>query len=574
MRRYAGQRTEPRCRRGQNSRSIAARKGRSTRIATAVSPESSPMRAKRLAFAVSASFLLASSLAARAHEGDAPGGKLGKVAFATSCAAAVQPTFERGVAMLHSFWYSLAEKTFADILAQDPGCTVTAWGTAAILMSNPLAGAGASAEGAKKAQAAIDNARRTPPKTQRERDYVEAVAAYYEDWANRPEKARQLSRSKAFEALAAKYPDDDEAQVFSALYLAGTQSQADQTYAAYARAVAILEPQFKKHPDHPGAAHYLIHSYDAPPIAQKGLAAARRYAEIAPDAPHALHMPSHIFTRVGEWEDSATTNLRSAASALKAKEPDQAAHALDYAAYAYLQLARDSEARKMTDEVLAYQGFNTNIFTGSYAAAAMPARLALERADWRAAARLEPRPDKFVFTMAMTHFARALGAARSGDPASAQKDVERVAALGEQLKEAKNAYWAGEVEVMRLAAVAWVAHAQRNTDAALENMRRAADLEDKSEKHIVTPARLLPARELLGDMLLEFDRPAEALKEYEASQIREPNRLRGYYGAGVAASQAGQHAKAKQHFGKLVALAGKGEPRPEVAAARTFLAGH
>jgi tetratricopeptide (TPR) repeat protein len=270
------------------------------------------MRVKRLAFAVSASFLLASSLAARAHENEVPGGKLGKVSFPTSCAAAVQPAFERGVAMLHSFWYSLAEKTFADILAQDPACTVTAWGYAAILMSNPLAGAGASADGAKKAQVAIDNARRTPPKTERERDYVEAVAAYYEDWANRPEKARQLARSKAFEALAAKYPADDEAQIFNALYLAGTQSQADQTYAAYGKAVAILEPQFKKYPDHPGVAHYLIHSYDAPPLAQKGLVAARRYADIAPDAPHALHMPSHIFTRVGSWEESVATNRRSA----------------------------------------------------------------------------------------------------------------------------------------------------------------------------------------------------------------------------------------------------------------------
>jgi hypothetical protein len=499
---------------------------------------------------------------------------LGKVNFPNSCSPAVQEKLQQGVAMLHSFFYSATKRTFEEVAQEDPSCAIAAWGYASILMSNPLAGTGASPKDAADAQAVIEKGRRMGAKTQRERDYLEAVAAYYENFSSRSERERQLTRAKAYEALAAKYPDDDEAQIFYAVYLAGTQLQSDQTYAAWLKAAGILEVQFKKHPTHPGAAHYLIHSYDAPPIAQKGLAAARRYAEIAPDAPHALHMPSHIFTRVGEWEDSAQTNLRSAASALKAKEPDQAAHALDYAAYAYLQLARDSEARKMTEEVLAYQGFNTNIFTGSYAAAAMPARYALERADWRAAARLEPRPDKFAFTMAMTHFARALGAARSGDAASAQKDVERIAAIGEQLKEAKNAYWAGEVEVMRLTAVAWVAHAQRNTDAALENMRRAADLEDKSEKHIVTPARLLPARELLGDMLLELKRPADALKEYEASQIREPNRLRGYYGAGVAASQAGQHAKAKQHFGKLVALAGKGEPRPEVAAARTFLAGH
>jgi len=502
----------------------------------------------------------------------ADSGGLGKVQFQNSCSPAVQEKLQRGVAMLHSFYYSATKRAFEEIAQEDPGCAIAAWGFASILMSNPLAGTGASPKDAEAAQAAIDKGRKMGAKTQRERDYLEAVAAYYEDFANRPERARQLARAKAYEALAAKYPDDDEAQVFYAVYLAGTQLQTDQTYAAYLKAAAILEEQFRKHPQHPGVAHYLIHSYDAPPIAQRGISASRRYAEIAPDAPHALHMPSHIFTRVGEWADSVATNLRSAESALKSKEPDQAAHALDYAAYAYLQLGRDREARKLTDEVLGYKGFNTNIFTGSYASAAMPARYALERADWKAATRLEPRPDKFVFTMAMTHYARALGAARSGDAASAQKEVERIAAFGEQLKEAKNAYWGGEVEVMRLTAVAWIAHAQRNAGAALENMRRAADLEDKAEKHIVTPARLLPARELLGDMLLELKRPAEALKEYEASQVREPNRLRGYYGAGLAASQAGEHAKAKQHFGKLVAMAGKGEARPEVTAARNWLA--
>jgi len=504
----------------------------------------------------------------------ADGGGLGKVQFQNSCSPAVQAKLQRGVAMLHSFYYTAAKRTFEEVGQEDNNCVIAAWGFASILMNNPLAGAGAAPKDVEAALGAIEKGRKMSVKTQRERDYLEAVAVYYEDFGKRTERERQVARANAYEKLAAKYPDDDEAQVFYAVYLSGTQLQSDQTYAAYLKAAKILEAQFKKHPQHPGVAHYLIHSYDAPPIAKHGITAARRYAEIAPDAPHALHMPSHIFTRVGEWDDSVTTNLRSAAAANKAKEPDQAAHALDYAAYAYLQLARDSDARKVTDEVLGYKGFNAAIFTGSYAVAAMPARYALERADWRSAARLEPRPDKFPFTVAMTHFARALGAARSGDPAAAQKDVERIAALGEQLKEAKSGYWAGEVEVMRLASSAWVALAQGNSGAALEAMRRAADLEDKSEKHIVTPARLLPARELLGDMLLELKRPAEALKEYEASHVREPNRLRGYYGAGLAAAQAGQHAKAKQHYGQLVAMAGKGEPRPEVSAARAWLSGH
>jgi hypothetical protein len=496
---------------------------------------------------------------------------LGKVNFPNSCSPAVQEQLQGAVAMLHSFYYSAAKRAFEEIAAQDNGCVVAAWGFASIVMNNPLAGAGASPKDAEAVQGAIEKGRAMGAKTQRERDYLEAVAAYYQDFGKRSERERQLARAKAYEALAAKYPDDDEAQIFYAVYLAGTQLQSDQTYAAWLKAAGILEVQFKKHPDHPGAAHYLIHSYDAPPIAQKGMDAARRYAEIAPDAPHALHMPSHIFTRVGAWEDSAATNLRSRDSALKAKEPDQAAHALDYAAYAYLQLARDSEARQLTDEVLGYKGFNANIFTGSYAAAAMPARHALERGDWRAATQLEPRADKFVFTMAMTHFARALGAARSGDAGAAQKDLERIAAFGEQLKEAKNGYWAGEVEVMRLAASAWVALAQRQNDLAVQTMRRAADLEDKSDKHIVTPARLLPARELLGDMLLELGRASEALKEYEASHVREPNRLRGYFGAGMAASKAGERAKARTYFTRLVELAGKGEPRPELAAARAWL---
>ena len=224
--------------------------------------------------------------------------------FTNSCDPSVQPLLETGVAMLHSFWFSAGQKTFRDVLAQDPSCTIATWGIAAILMSNPLAGQGASPKGAAAAQAAIEQGRRVAPQTQRERDYIEAVAAYYEDWSNRPERARQQARAKAFEALASRYPDDDEAQIFSALYIAGTQSQADQSFAAYLKAAAILEKQFVKYPDHPGVAHYLIHSYDAPPIAQQGLPAARRYADIAPAAPHALHMPSHIFTRVGAWEDS------------------------------------------------------------------------------------------------------------------------------------------------------------------------------------------------------------------------------------------------------------------------------
>src|SRR6185503_5485327 len=303
-----------------------------------------------------AASLLALSLAAPGPAQSAD--RLGKIDFPNSCSPAVQDKLLRGIAMLHSFYYSAAQRAFEEVAADDNTCVIAAWGYASILMSNPLQGIGASPKGAEQAQAAIDKGRKMGAKTERERDYLEAVAAYYEDFANRPERARQLARAKAYEALAAKYPADDEAQTFYALYLAGTQTASDQTYAAYLKAAGILEKQFAKHPDHPGVAHYLIHSYDAPPIAPQGVAAARRYADIAPDAPHALDVPSDVFTRVG-----AVT-------------------------YAYLQLGRDGEARKVLEEARGLTKINPALATAPYALAAMPARYPLERGAWRDTAEL------------------------------------------------------------------------------------------------------------------------------------------------------------------------------------------
>jgi tetratricopeptide (TPR) repeat protein len=511
--------------------------------------------------------LVATSVAVAQH-----GHKLGKVEFPNSCSPAVQEKLLHGIAMLHSFYYSGAQKAFEEVAAEDNSCTIAVWGYASILMLNPLQGIGSSPENARLAQATIDKSRKISAKTEREHDYLEAVAAYYEDFTNRPESARQLARARAYESLAAKYQEDDEAQIFYALYLASTQTASDQTYSAYLKAAAILEKQFAKHPEHPGVAHYLIHCYDAPPIAARGLPAARRYADIAPDAPHALHMPSHIFTRVGAWADSIATNRRSATVAQKSNEPDEALHAMDYMTYAYLQVARDGDARKTFDEAQTMPGVNPASATGPYALAAMPARYAIERGAWREAAKLEPVTTKYPFTEAMTHFARALGAARSGDPSAAQKDVERIVALRDELKAAKNEYWANEVEVMHLASLAWVALAQTKSNEAIALMRQAAEVEDKSEKNIVTPGRLLPARELLGDMLMELRRPAEALKEYEASQQREPNRYRGLYGAGQAAAQSGNRDKARHYFSKLIELAGSGDLRSETETARRYLA--
>lgn len=485
---------------------------------------------------------------------------LGAVKFENSCSKEVQANLQRGVAMLHSFWYGAAEKTFEEVGRADPTCAIAAWGFAAILMQNPLAGQGAFPADAPRAQSAIEKGRRMGAKTQRERDYIEAVAAYYENFASRSERERQVARAKAYGALAAKYPKDDEAQIFYALYLAGTQLQSDQTYAAYLKAAAILEEQFKRHPRHPGVAHYLIHSYDAPPIAQKGVVAARLYADIAPDAPHALHMPSHIFTRVGAWEDSAKTNRRSADVAQKNREFGEALHAMDYMTYAYLQLGRDGDVRKLLAEAAAVPLPNTPSPAGPYALAAIPARYALERGAWKEAAQLQPVTSRFPFTEAITYGARAIGAARSGDRKAARADLEELDKRREALAAAKNNYWATEVEVMLLTSAAWTALAYGKPDGALEVMRQAADMEDANEKHIVTPGRILPAREQLGDLLLALKRPAEALKEYELSQKREPGRLRCLQGAAMAAQAAGDKAAAER-YRQLLAAQTKGTER-------------
>jgi tetratricopeptide (TPR) repeat protein len=527
------------------------------------------MNSRKLFVALSTALFLVSGTAQSDDEGK---GQLGRVKFTNSCDPKAQPLLETGVAMLHSFWYSAAEKTFRDVLVQDPSCGVANWGIAAILMSNPLAGQGASPKAAAAAQEAIDQGRRVSPKTPRERDYIEAVAAYYEDWSNRPERVRQQARAKAFEELAARYPDDDEARIFSALYIAGTQSQGDQTFAAYLKAATILEKLFVKYPDHPGVAHYLIHSYDAPPIAKQGLPAARRYASIAPAAPHALHMPSHIFTRVGAWEDSVATNKRSAEVAKKGGDDPEVYHASDYTVYAYLQLARDEDARHAMEEALKVARTNPAQAI-PYAVAAMSARYAMERGAWREAMQLQPHPSKFLFTDAITYFARALGAARSGDIAAAEKDAGELTRLHKTLQDAKNNYWATEVEIQRLAVAGWIALAQGKADDAQKLMRAAADLEDKNEKHIVTPGRIVPARELLGEMLLELKQPAQALKEFEASHVREPNRFRGYYGAARAAEAAGDRRKAADYYARLMELAKKADSqRPELARARAYVA--
>ena len=529
----------------------------------------------RQAFILSTLCTVLATQGALAHDGDVgqaagrPPEQLGKVNFPTSCDPQVQAQFERGVALLHSFWFPEGRKAFLEVLAADPSCAIAYWGIGVNRLLNPFGGQPAESV-LLEGQAAVDKGLATPAKTRRERDYVEAIAALYtHDKA--PWRERVLRYEKAMEQLAQRYPEDREAAIFYALALNVAADPNDKTYARQLKAAAVLEPIFAAQPDHPGAAHYLIHSYDYPPIAEKGLPAALRYAAIAPAAGHALHMPSHIFTRVGAWEESIETNRRSEGTARANKTPDEILHAIDYQVYALLQLSRDAEARSAIERGEAEAArYERN--AGAYALAAGGARYAIERGDWAMAAQLKPRPSKFAYADAVVHFARALGAARSGDPEGARKDVAELERLRDQLAARKDAYWAGQVEVQRIGAQAWVELAQGKRAMALALMQQAADMEDASEKASVTPGYVVPERELLGEMLLELNQPAQALKEFETSAGHEPNRFRGIYGAALAAARTGDSAKARAYYGKLAKLAAKGDPRPELQRARTWLA--
>jgi hypothetical protein len=515
-------------------------------------------------------------LAAGHEDHGAPRGpraeRLGKVSFPTSCDPKVQAQFERGVALLHSFWFSEGHAAFKAVAEQDPTCAMAYWGIAINRLLNPFNGE-AAPRFVKEGQAAIQQAKTIGAKTGRERDYIDAASILYADLDSKRWRERAIAYEEAMARLVEKHPEDLEAKVFYSLALNFAADLNDQSYAKPLKAAQLLEPLMVAHPDHPGIAHFLIHSYDFPPLAEKGLAAARRYAQIAPSAAHALHMPSHIFTRVGAWEDSTWTNRRSEEVARAESSGDEALHAIDYQVYADLQMARDGEARTAIERGEDYAArFEFYRPVGPYGRAAAPARYALERGDWKAAASLPLRPSKHLHANAITHFARAVGFARSGDPASAKGEIAQLVALRDQLAGAKNTYWADQVDIQGLAASAWVALAENRVEDALKRMRQAADKESMTEKASISPGPILPARELLGDMLLQLGQPALALQEYEASQQREPNRFRGWYGAATAAARTGDAERARRYYGKLAALAARGDNRPELRQARQYLA--
>jgi tetratricopeptide (TPR) repeat protein len=511
------------------------------------------------------------------------GEKLGVVNFTVSCNSAAQQQFNRAVALLHSFWYEEAAKAFVEVTKTDPKCGMGYWGIA-MSFYHPVWSPPIAAE-LRNGSAAVQAANVIGAQTPRERDYIAAIAAFYQGADKLDHRTRALAYEKAMEQLHLRYPKDDEAAVFYALALLGTALPTDKSYANQKKAGEILNQVLLSEPEHPGVAHYLIHSFDYPALAPMALAAARSYARIAPSSPHALHMPSHIFTRLGLWQESIESNIASAAAARNyaAKMHPGAAsydqlHAMDYLAYAYLQTAQDGKVRESVDVLYSMNKVDANTVAAAYAFAAIPARYALERRQWSEAAALKVHPvdfpwSDFPYAEAMIYFARSLGASRTGNTASASKDIERLTSIQKLLADAKENYWATQVEIQRRAAAAWLAHAEGKQEEALQLMRSAADLENSTEKHPVTPGAIVPARELLGELLLELREPRQALQEFEASLLVSPNRFNGLYDAARAAELSGDREKARTFYAELTTLGEHSDgKRPELQAAKVFLA--
>jgi len=514
--------------------------------------------------------------------------QLGRITFETSCTTDANALFQRGLAWLHSFEYEQAARVFSQAAVVDPGCAIAHWGVAASYY-HPLWAPPSAAE-LEKGSAAVTAAKASGAESQRERDYVAAMETFYRDSDKLDHKTRAIAYSAALAGLHERYPDDREAAVFYALSLvaAGTMDK-DPDFAKEKAAGAILNKVLADEPGHPGVAHYLIHSFDYPHLAELALPAARRYAGIAPASPHAQHMPSHIFVRLGLWDEVIKSNLASEAAAMTlAKEQglpgssSERLHAMDYLAYAYLQTAQDDQAKRVLADLNAIQRADPPIFSVAYAATAIPARLVLERRMWREAASLElPNNvrnlaplEQFKWGQAHIHFARAIGASRSSDVARARDEVAKLTALEQSIAVPAGTYdWRTQVSIERQIAQAWLAHAEGRKDEAVKVMRLAAELDDSAEKHPVTPGAILPAREQLGDLLIEVGQPESALIEYEASLNRAPRRLAGLYGAARAAKLAGDMTKARTYFSQLLELTAAGiESRPEINEAKASAA--
>jgi len=518
----------------------------------------------RLSRSIAALACLATKAAAQEHAHPTQE-QLGAVHFSTSCAASVAPTFNRAVALLHSFEFGASIRAFSQVAATDSTCAMAQWGIAISRWSNPMAAGLRTKEqltlGSTAAREAARLGARAPA---RERAYIAAVGKLYEDYDRVDQPTRIASYERAMGDLVNAFPADTEAKIFYAVAMVGAAAPTDKTYAKQLAAASTLETLWKTQPNHPGLAHYIIHAYDYPALAPKARAAAQRYAQIAPSAAHALHMPSHTFTRVGLWEESIVANRKSYDVALREGAIAEALHALDYQTYAFLQLRRDSSAKAVLNSLPALAArFDPKAVTGAapgsagvFALAAIPARYALERRDWAGAKALVPAHSDFPWTEAMVHFARALGASNSGALDVAQTSIDSLADIARRLKAGGEPYWAEQVAIQHLGAQAWLAHAQRNDSAALVFMRQSADRESATDKSAVTPGPLAPARELLGDLLLALGRPREALAEYRTALLSEPNRYLTLDGARRAAGAAGDRAAEADYAAQLRKLTG------------------
>jgi len=507
------------------------------------------------------------------HHEEMTAEQLGTVHFPVSCAPSVQMRFERGVALLHSFWYEEATKQFEQVAKDDPQCAMAHWGVAISLWhqlwDNP------DKATIKRGLAEIKKTKSLHPKTDREREYISATEAFYSNSKKRDHDAGADAYTRAMEQMYQRYPDDREAAAFYALSLLASEPHHDSTFANRKKAGGVLEKLFEDEPNHPGVAHYLIHTYDKPQLAEQGLSAARSYAKIAPASPHALHMPSHIFARLGLWQDDIDSNLASIAATRKTAAMHMGGaghqyHAMDFLVYAYLQSGREAEAQRVYEEVKTLPsskeyGFDPH----AYALATFPAIYALELHHWTEAAALTPVPDTELGDNAITYWARAIGAARGGNAAEARKNVADLESIHRQLLAKKKKAFAEVVDQDRKEAEAWVAHAEGKDDEAVKTLRALAEKEESTGEE----PEGIPAREMLADLLLDLKRPDQALAEYETDLKFNPNRFDGLYGAARAAEMAGKSKEASTYYAQLVKVCdGANSDRPELSRAKALLA--
>ena len=512
-------------------------------------------------------------------------GVLGDVHFSTSCNESAQADFTPAVALLHSFQFSRAIDGFNAALRQDPTCAIAYWGIALSDWSNPFAPGQKSTAQLQRGLKSASQGQELGAKTERERAYLAAIGKLYADYDSTPQRARVRAYRDTMERVSQDYPADHEARIFYALALAAAADPDDKSYADQIKAGAILEDLFAQEPTHPGLAHYLIHAYDVPALADRAVAAARRYAEIAPDAPHALHMPSHTFTRVGYWQESIDSNRAAAAAARRQGQTAEELHASDYETYAYLQTGQDAAAARIVAALpdMASRFDPKALLIGAgppaagyFALAAIPARDALERRDFKQAEVLPLSATPFEYADAITLFARGLGAGQLGHAEVADRAARALRQIQARLLKADEGYWAQQVGIQAMAVAASAALAAGNHEEALRQMKLAADMEDRTEKSVLTPGPLAPARELLGEMLLDLRKPAEALEQFEATLSREPRRFRSLYDAARAARLSGRGALSRQYFSELLAVCAHSDQpgRPEIREAHDALEKH